>query len=192
MLESKYPITLIAAVAENGVIGDDGKLPWNIPEELQHFKKSTSWKPIIMGRSTMESLGRPLPRRCNIVLSKAGKPGAGWHVARNIEGALEIASAFLEGFTQYDPSEGTPDIMVIGGANVYEQFLPIADYLLLTRVKQMPEGDTYFPAYDTTQWELDWKEDFPQYSIERWRRLSKEPADNRFGDVLRGVADASK
>lgn len=170
-MHNKYPITIIAAVAENGVIGVDGKLPWNIPEELQHFKESTGWKPIIMGRATMESLGRPLPRRCNIVLSKTARSATGWHLARDVGGALEIASAFLEGFTQYDPTEGTPDIMVIGGANVYEQFLPIADSLLLTRVHQKPDGDTYFPQYNSADWELEWKKECSGYSIEKWNRL---------------------
>jgi dihydrofolate reductase len=193
MVNQKYPITLIAAVAENGIIGNQGKLPWNIPEELQHFKKSTLWKPIIMGRTTMESLGRPLPHRLNVVLSSTLPDGAGVHVARTTDEAMQLAASYLDGFTEDSVDDDyVPEIMVIGGANVYDQFLPLADYLLLTRVKQNPEGDVSFPLYDLTQWELMWSDDKPGYTIERWRRLIGKPESKQHEEVLKGVQDASR
>lgn len=194
MRNNIWPITIIAAVAENQVIGNDGKLPWDIPEELQHFKKSTLWKPIIMGKATWESLGRPLPKRQNIVISSTMEHIDGVSVVRNLDTAIEVAGAWLTSFHAGISSDPRPvgEIMIIGGANVYDQFLPIADYLLLTRVKQMPEGDTLFPAYDTTEWERQWVEDHPLYAIEKWKRLIVKPDDKRFENVLRGTQDASK
>lgn len=193
MRKYSWPITIIAAVAENQIIGKDGKLPWDIPEELQHFKKSTLCKPIIMGKATWESLGRPLPKRQNIVISSTMKSVPGVSVARSIDDALEIADAYLAGFLEGCAGKDfEPEIMIIGGANVYDQFLPKADYLLLTRVKQMPEGDTLFPAYDTTEWERQWVEDHPLYAIEKWKRLIVKPDDKRFENVLWGTQDASK
>src|SRR5882672_8215181 len=115
-------IYLVAAVARNGVIGAKGKLPWHLPEDLQHFKKLTLGHPVIMGRRTWESLGKPLPGRENIVISR--KPGyavPGASMAVSIEGAIALCA-------------GEPVAFVIGGAEIYAASLPLADALVLTEI----------------------------------------------------------
>lgn len=133
-------IYLIAAIASNGVIGAQGKLPWHLPEDLKHFRALTMGHPIIMGRRTWESLGRPLPGRENIVVSRTPgyeAPGAG--VASSLEYALALCA-------------GEPVVFVIGGEKLYEAALPIADGLALTEIKKAYAGDARFPDYDRSQW----------------------------------------
>jgi len=133
-------ISLIAAVASNGVIGRENRLPWRLPADLQRFKHLTMGKPIVMGRRTWESIGRPLPGRHNIVVTRdAGFRGEGCTVVHGIEQALEAAGDCAE-------------LMVMGGANLYAQLLPRADRLYLTRVQADIEGDTKFPSLDPGQW----------------------------------------
>ena len=132
---------LIVAVAENDVIGKDGKLPWNIPEDLQRFKKLTHGYPIIMGRKTYESIGRPLPERRNIILSRNRDYG---YKGIEVVGSLEEAINLLE--DEYDKA------YVIGGSKVYEESLPLVDRLELTRVHRIVKGDTYFPKIDYENW----------------------------------------
>lgn len=133
-------IYLVAAVASNGVIGVRGKLPWHLPEDLKHFKALTLGRPIIMGRRTWESLGKPLPGRENIVVTRAAgyeAPGAG--VASSLEHALALCV-------------GEPVVFVIGGEKLYEAALGIADGLVLTEIKKDYEGDARFPDYDRSRW----------------------------------------
>jgi dihydrofolate reductase len=133
-------IYLLAAVASNGVIGKDNHLPWHLPEDLKHFKKLTLGHPVIMGRRTWESLGRPLPGRDNIVIS--GQPGyeaPGAAVANSLEGALALCAGELV-------------VFVIGGYRVFLDSLPLASGLVLTEIQRHFEGDTYFPDFDRTQW----------------------------------------
>ncbi|WP_411714023.1 dihydrofolate reductase [Natronomonas sp.] len=136
-------LSLVAAVAENGVIGNDDGMPWHYPEDLQHFKETTMGNPVIMGRRTYESiearLGGPLPGRTNIVLSRRESldlPEGAVH-ARDAAEALELAESAL------DADKET--VYVIGGATVYEQFIDEADELVITEIPEAPEGDTYFP-----------------------------------------------
>lgn len=135
-------VSLIAAVAENGVIGREGGLPWRIPEDLKFFKATTLGKPVIMGRKTYDSIGRPLPGRLNIVLTRDPRWRAeGVREARDLDAALDIARA-----------SGADEAMIIGGGKVYEMALPRASRIYLTRVHQEFEGDAHFPPLDPNEW----------------------------------------
>lgn len=143
-------VAIVAAVARNGVIGADGDMPWELPEDLAHFKETTVGHPVIMGRRTYESiagrLGGPLPDRTSIVLSR-GDPDLPPEVVLvdSVEAALDAARA-----------TGDDVAFVVGGGTVYEQFLPLADRLVLTEVDATPEGDTTFPDWDHEAWtEID-------------------------------------
>ena len=133
-------VYLVAAVAANGIIGADGKLPWHIPGELKHFKKLTMGHPIIMGRRTWESLKGPLPGRENIVVTRTpGYEAAGAAVASSLEAALALCA-------------GEPVAFVIGGTQLFESSLPTASGMVLTEIQRDYEGDTWFPKWDRTQW----------------------------------------
>jgi dihydrofolate reductase len=133
-------ISLIVAMAENRVIGRHNQLPWRIPADLKHFKMLTMGKPIIMGRRTYESIGRPLPGRDNIVISGDRQYRAeGCLVVHSIEQALRSAG-------------GAEEAMIIGGAELYRQTLADADRLYLTLVRAKPEGDAWFPMIEPQQW----------------------------------------
>lgn len=139
-------VALIVAVAENGVIGRDNSLPWDLPGDLQYFKRTTLGKPIIMGRKTWEAIGRPLPGRSNIVISRQlayDAPGAS--VVATLEQALALATGIAR---EADVNE----IMVIGGAAIYAAALPVADKLYVTEVHAELEGDARLPAIDWTFW----------------------------------------
>jgi len=133
-------IALIVARARNGVIGRAGRLPWHIPGELAHFKRSTMGHPIIMGRRTWESIGRPLPGRRNIVVSRdADYAAPGAEVATSLAAALGLCAAGDEAF-------------VIGGADLYAQALPLAQRAIVTEIDADFDGDARFPALDPQQW----------------------------------------
>lgn len=129
-------LALVAAVADNGVIGKDGGMPWHVPEDLRHFKERTLGHAIVMGRRTHESIGRALPRRHNIVVTRNPNYEApGCTVCGGLEEAITLARR-----------EGDPMPCVIGGATLYSEAMPRATHLFLTRIEGSPEGDTYFPA----------------------------------------------
>lgn len=133
-------IALIAAMAENHVIGRNNQLPWRIPADLKHFKVLTMGKPIIMGRKTYESIGRPLPGRDNIVLTgDVTYRAEGCEVVHSIAQALQVAGAVEEA-------------MIVGGSDLYRQTIGDADRLYLTLVKAEVEGDAWFPEIDSRQW----------------------------------------
>ncbi len=133
-------LTLIAAVARNGVIGNNNALPWRLPEDLKRFKALTLGHPIIMGRKTWASLGRPLPGRSNIIITRDRKFNApGCLVADSLAAALDACGKVDEAF-------------VIGGAEIYALALPLAHCLQLTEILQEFPGDTCFPAFDRTAW----------------------------------------
>lgn len=154
--------TLIAAVAENGVIGDRNALLWHISEDLQHFKRLTAGHPVVMGRKTFESLGRPLPARTNIVVTRSGMPIEGCRTAASLDEAYRIAAA----------AEGAEECFVIGGAQIYAEALPTADRLCLTIVEHPYEGDTSFPAWEAAAWRLT--------ACERFERGAVYPHPFRF------------
>lgn len=133
-------IYLVAAVAANGIIGAKGKLPWHLPGELQHFKRLTMGHPIIMGRRTWESLGRPLPGRENIVVTTTpGYEAPGAALASSLDAALALCL-------------GESVVFVIGGTRLFEAALPHARGMVLTEIQRDYEGDTLFPAWDRAQW----------------------------------------
>ena len=133
-------IYLIAAVAANGVIGADGRLPWHLSEDLQHFKRLTLGHPIIMGRKTWESLGKALPGRENIVVTRTpGYEAPGAAVATSLEAGLALCA-------------GEPVAFIIGGHGLFVESLPFASGLVLTEIHRDYEGDTYFPPFDRSQW----------------------------------------
>ena len=137
-------ITLVVARAKNGVIGRDNAMPWHLPADLKRFKAITVGKPVVMGRKTFESIGKPLPGRHNIVLTRqAGWTAEGVTVVPNL--AEAVAAAGL------DPrSRG--DVMIIGGAEIYALALPVATRIELTEVDAQPDGDTILPAFDPARW----------------------------------------
>ena len=133
-------ITLIAAMDKQGLIGRNNDLPWSLPADLVHFKKKTVGKPIVMGRKTYESIGRPLPKRRNVVLSRRLVDGPGFEVYRSLASAL-LALQSTDG-----------EIMIIGGAQVYRDALPRADRMYLTVVEHTFDGDTYYPSFCRGDW----------------------------------------
>ncbi|MGH9579169.1 MAG: dihydrofolate reductase [Terriglobales bacterium] len=156
-------VFLVAAVARNGVIGAREKLPWHLPEDLKHFKQLTLDHPVIMGRRTWQSLGKPLPGRENIVISrKAGFAAPGASVAVSVPAAIALCA-------------GEPVAFVIGGAQIYAAALPLADGLVLTEIDQDYEGDARFPDWDRKTWRVAQKEahtsrDGVRFDIVRYER----------------------
>ena len=143
---SDVAVSIIAAVAENGVIGHGGTMPWRLKSDMKHFRALTMGKPVVMGRKTYLSLAlKPLPGRTNIVATReANFTAPGVLVARSLEMALEAARG--------DALRRGTDIMVIGGAEIYAQAMPHADRLEITRIRMRPEGDTLFPPIDPAVW----------------------------------------
>lgn len=142
-------ISLIAAMAHNRVIGKNGDMPWHLPGELQYFKSLTMGKPIVMGRKTFESIGRPLPGRHNIVISRsADNLPAEVTVVPSPEAAIKAAQLRAE-----EENRQVEELMVIGGGQIYAAFLPIATRLYLTHIDLTVDGDTWFPDYQPEQWQ---------------------------------------
>lgn len=132
-------ISLIAAMDNNRLIGRENGLPWHLPADFMHFKQVTMGKPVIMGRKTYESIGRPLPGRENIVISRSGFTADGVTVVGSIDAALEKVS-------------DVDEAMIIGGANLYQQMMPQADRMYLTHVDASCEGDAWFPKIEMNEW----------------------------------------
>ncbi|MBD8603086.1 MULTISPECIES: dihydrofolate reductase [unclassified Pseudomonas] len=169
-MKTSLPLSLIAALAENRVIGIDNSMPWHLPGDFKYFKATTLGKPIIMGRKTWDSLGRPLPGRLNLVVSRQPDlqlPGA--EVFTSLQAAIERAEAWAR-------EQGAEEVMLIGGAQLYELGLAQADRLYLTRVALHPEGDAWFPEFDENQWQRvssvpnEAVDDKPAYTFEVWAR----------------------
>ena len=170
-MKTSLPLSLIAACASNRVIGIDNSMPWHLPGDFKYFKATTLGKPIIMGRKTWDSLGRPLPGRLNIVVSR--QPGL------QLEGAevfpsLEQALARAE---QWAHEQGVDELMLIGGAQLYALALEqgLVSRMYLTRVELSPQGDAWFPEFDAQQWTLDSSEaqaedGKPGYHFEVWNK----------------------
>jgi dihydrofolate reductase len=148
-------IIIIAAVAENGVIGSGGAMPWRLPSDMQHFRALTAGKPVVMGRKTWASLHvKPLPGRTSIVVTRdPGFTAPGALVAPSLEAALAAARG--------DALRRSTDIMVIGGAAIYSEAMPLADRLEITRIHMTPAGDTIFPPIDPVVWRETAREPHP-------------------------------
>lgn len=160
-------ITLVAAVAANGVIGNAGQLPWSIPNDLRRFRRLTIGKPVVMGRATFDSIGRPLVERTNIVLTRNSHFEApGVHRAADPDEAIAMAQ---------DVHGADAEICVIGGGEVYREFLPRADRLKLTMVALAPEGDSFFPEWDQQLWDRVAASSYPgppPYQFTTWVRAA--------------------
>ncbi|MFD1217328.1 dihydrofolate reductase [Microbulbifer celer] len=147
MVAEQIPVAMIVAAARNGAIGRENTLPWKISGDLQFFKRTTLGKPIVMGRKTFESIGRPLPGRRNIVITRNPAWQAdGVDAVTSLDQALELAAEVAK-------KEGADEIMVIGGAQIYRQAMPLARRLYVTEVEAEVDGDAHFPALDES-----WKE----------------------------------
>lgn len=150
---------IVAAVARNGVIGVDGRLPWRIPDDLARFKSLTMGHAVVMGRATFQSIGRPLPGRTNIVLTRQTDwSSKGVDVAHSLSEAVQMAT-----------SRGK-DVFVSGGAEVYRVALEVADLMELTEVDAEPEGDTLFPSVDWARWNEIGRHDHPGFSFVTYDR----------------------
>lgn len=143
------PVAMIAAVGENGVIGSDGAIPWRLPTDFAHFKRTTLGKPLIMGRKTFEGIGRPLPGRTNIIVTRqAGYQPEGVLVAGSLAEALQQAQSIAA-------ADGVDEVMIGGGGEIYREAMPLAERLYVTHVATSPTGDALFPVIDPKQWEVE-------------------------------------
>ncbi len=141
-------LSIIVAMDENRLIGSDNRLPWHLPADLAFFKRTTMGKPIVMGRKTFESIGKALPGRRNIVITRNPEYSAdGVEIVHDIDAAMALCAA-------------SEEIMLIGGANLYAQTLPRATRLYITRIHHAFDGDTWFPELDENAWRVEKREDF--------------------------------
>lgn len=156
-------IIIIAAMTYDRVIGKNGKIPWHIKEELQFFKKTTYGFPIIMGRKTYESLGKPLPGRLNIIVTRNNNffvEDEQVKIFNNIENALEFCKEVIK----------SEKVFIIGGAEIYSQCMKYANMMILSFVKISSDGDTFFPEYNKEEWELEKKEEYQLFETHYLRR----------------------
>lgn len=171
---SSLPLCLIVAATRNQVIGRDNAMPWHLPDDLRYFKARTLGKPVIMGRKTWESLGRPLPGRLNIVVSRQD--------GLQLEGAEVFADlpAAIERGQHWAQEQGVDEVMLIGGGQLYHQALAQASRVYLTRIEVELEGDTWFPQLPFDEWQRvdaqpqPEQDGQPAYTFEVWER--REPA----------------
>lgn len=169
-MQDSLPVSLIVATTRNQVIGRDNQMPWHLPADLRYFKQRTLGKPIIMGRKTWESLGRPLPGRLNIVISRQADV--------ELEGAEVFAdlTAAIQRGQKWAKQQGVAEVMVIGGGQIYQQALAFAQRVYLTRIELELEGDAFFPVLDTQQWQQveaqahPAQDKEPGYTFEVWQR----------------------
>lgn len=150
------PVALIAAVASNGVIGSDGDIPWRLPSDFAHFKRMTLGKPVIMGRKTFESIGKPLPGRTNIVVTRRGLDvPEGVRVVPDLAAALDMARQVAE-------DTGADEVMIAGGGEIYRASIGSADRLYISHVAVSPDGDVRFPEISGQRWEVTSELDVPK------------------------------
>jgi dihydrofolate reductase len=152
-------LSLVAAVAENGVIGNDGAMPWHYPDDLRHFRETTVGHPVIMGRHTFDAIGGPLPDRDNVVLSSTPESLPDSVIAVSSLDAATAAASDHDRETAY----------VVGGAAVYHQFLPAADELVLSELDDTYPGDTTFPAVDWDRWRTVERDRYDGFTVVRYR-----------------------
>jgi dihydrofolate reductase len=158
-------VTMVAAVAENGVIGADQNIPWHLPEDFRHFKETTIGHVLVLGRTTHEGIGRPLPGRQTIVLTSNRDWSAdGVHVAHSITEALELADELIG-------DRGGVEVMIGGGAAVYDAAMPYADVQVISEIPLSPEGDTHYPAFSEKRWRQVSREPREGFTIVTWERV---------------------
>ena len=154
MTEKKIAIAFAVAVAKNGVIGKDGGLPWRIPGDLKQFRKLTMGKPVLMGRKTFQSIGKPLDGRDNVIITRdTDFTHEGVHVAASVDEGLEVARDLAR-------KCGADSVMVIGGEEIFRQTLDAADVIHINEIDMEPDGDAFFPPLDPAQWKIASREDF--------------------------------
>ncbi len=151
-------ITIIAAMTRDRVIGNGNALPWHLPEDLRHFKRITAGNTVLMGRKTFESIGKPLPRRHNVVVSATMAATPGVDVCASVDEGLARARSYGK------------EVFVIGGAQVYRQALARADRMLISHVRDAHQGDTRFPEFDAAEWEITHREDHGEFELVEYRR----------------------
>ena len=151
-------ITIIAALTKNHVIGNENRLIWNIPEDMRNFRKVTSGNVVVMGRKTYDSIGKPLPNRHNIVISRSQKNIPGVDVCNTLADAIEKGKSYGK------------EIFIIGGASVYEQALPLADKMMLSWIKKEYEGDAFFPDFDEREWKIENGKTFDGFELVMYQR----------------------
>lgn len=158
---------MVAAVAENGVIGADANIPWKIPADFAHFKATTTGHVLIMGRTTHEGIGRPLPGRTTIVLTRDPSYTAeGVEVAHSITDALELADRLID----ERPELADAQVMIGGGAAVYAAAMPYADEQIISEIPMSPEGDTHYPAFSPKRWREVRREPHDDFTVVWWER----------------------
>jgi dihydrofolate reductase len=150
-------ITVLGAVGANLVIGRDGDMPWHLPQDLAHFKATTMGHTMVMGRKTYDSIGRALPGRRTIVITR--QPD--WHAP-----SVEVAHSLPEALALAGPA----DVFVVGGSDVYRQAIPFADQMLLTEIEQSPEGDAFFPTFSTDDWRESTREAHEGFAFVTYER----------------------
>jgi dihydrofolate reductase len=159
-------VTMVAAVAENGVIGADADIPWKISEDFAHFKATTMGHVLVLGRTTHEGIGRPLPGRTTVVLTRDPSYAAeGVQVAHSVTHALELADTILR--DQPDDRQ----VMIGGGAAVYAAALPYADEQVISEIPMAPEGDTHYPEFSRKRWTEVRREPREGFTIVWWERV---------------------
>jgi dihydrofolate reductase len=156
-------VVLVAAYADNGVIGADGDIPWRIPEDFAHFKATTLGHTLVMGRTTYDSIGRPLPGRTTIVITRDPAWTAGEYADQ-----VRVAHSFEEALTLAADLPG--DVMVAGGAQIYGLAMPYATHQVLTSVHLSPPGDTVYPAWERGDWVETAREEHDGWSVAWWER----------------------
>lgn len=162
-------IFLVAAVAENGVIGVRGGMPWHIPEDFAHFRKTTNAHTLLMGRTTFDSIGRPLPGRDTIVLTRNRNwRSPGVLVAHDVQAAIDLAE------------ETIGSVMVVGGSHLYAATQSVAHMQILSRIPLRPEGDATYPLWDRSEWILLETEQHDAFRVESWLRGSRELVERTF------------
>jgi dihydrofolate reductase len=149
--QTNIPLALVVAMSKNNVIGKGGTMPWHMSDDLKWFKKNTLGKPVIMGRKTFQSIGRPLPDRDNIVITRQSDF---YHEDITVAGDLEDAIAIAEAFALH---RGVQEICIIGGGEIYRQSLPFASRVYLTEIDADIEGDVFFPALTEEEWQREAK-----------------------------------
>ncbi|TIC79872.1 dihydrofolate reductase [Nocardioides sp. GY 10113] len=159
-------VTMVAALAENGVIGADGNIPWHLPEDFAHFKSTTMGHVLILGRTTHEGIGRPLPGRQTIVLTRDPEWSAeGVRVAADVPSALALADELLAG------APADKHVMIGGGGHVYRAAMPYADEQILSEVPMTPEGDAHYPEFSTKRWVEVRREPREGFTVVWWERV---------------------
>ncbi len=159
-------MSIIVAMDKNRVIGKNNRIPWHISEEVKNFKKLTTGNTVIMGRKTFESIGKPLPKRNNIVISSSMQQTQGIDVCKTIEEGIMKAKSYGK------------DIFIIGGGTVYEQTLSLADKMYISYVKGEYDGDAFFPEFDEKEWHIEKKEEFPDFELVIYVRKHGKPQES--------------